>query len=108
MGGNELLDILDLHSFWLRGAHQIANGKLGDFHGNGRAVQGCMREQPVDSAMQVSSMRPNGTCNISDNGARNLKTWVHQFCRGDAGHKNLDPQLFVQRTDLDAKPASQT
>src|ERR1700731_3566833 len=67
-----------------------------------------MREQPVDSAVEIAAIRPDDARDIGDDRGRNLESLMHQLGGGYACFEILAPPPLVEPADFDAKPAGQT
>ena len=70
-----------------------------------RAVQGRMREQAIDGALEIAAIGRNGLGDIGDHFRRHGKTPLPFARGGDARLQNLDAQPFVQRFNVEAKTA---
>ena len=86
-------------------ANEVAYRGFRHRDGEGLAVQGGMREQSIDGAFQIAAIGRYRFGDVSDHFRRDGEAKLLFLHGGDARLENLDPQSFVQLSDVDAEAA---
>ena len=105
MPGDRALNILDLHPFRLLRPDQVANGQLRHFHGHRLSGELVVRQQPIERAVKVTAVVGHGLGDEDEHRCGHVETGMMRARGSDAALEDFQPQLLLERSDLDHEPA---